>query len=88
ADRLARLGVEDGLFRAGAVAGATVVIGPGNGIVFDWEPTLSSTAELMTAPRGTDPRLLQSNRRTSSERREQYHDRMDAKADARAELEA
>ncbi len=50
ADRLARLGVEDGLFRAGAVAGATVVIGPGNGIVFDWEPTLNSTAELMTAP--------------------------------------
>ncbi|MGL1447041.1 Obg family GTPase CgtA, partial [Vibrio parahaemolyticus] len=29
ADRLARLGVEDELFRAGAVAGATVVIGPG-----------------------------------------------------------
>ncbi|MFW1123159.1 Obg family GTPase CgtA, partial [Vibrio parahaemolyticus] len=55
ADRLARLGVEDELFRAGAVAGATVVIGPGDGIVFDWEPTLSSAAELMTAPRGTDP---------------------------------
>lgn len=88
ADRLARLGVEDGLFKAGAVAGATVVIGPGDGIVFDWEPTLTSAAELMTAPRGTDPRLVQNSRRTSSERREQYHERMDAKAEARAELEA
>jgi len=88
ADRLARLGVEDELFRAGAQAGATVVIGPGDGIVFDWEPTLSSAAELMTAPRGTDPRLVQSGRRTTSERRERYHERMDAKAEARAELEA
>jgi GTP-binding protein len=88
ADRLNRLGVEDGLFRAGATPGATVVIGEGNGIVFDWEPTLGSTAELMTAPRGTDPRLVQNPRRTSSERREQYYALMDAKADARAELEA
>lgn len=87
ADRLARLGIEEGLFRAGAVAGATVVIGPGDGIVFDWEPTLTSAAELMTAPRGTDPRLVQNPRRTSSERRERYHERMDAKAEARAELE-
>jgi GTP-binding protein len=42
----------------------------------------------MTAPRGTDPRLLRDNRRTTSERRERYHDMMDAKAEARAELEA
>ena len=45
-------------------------------------------AELATAPRGTDPRLLQSNRRTTSERRERYYEMMDAKAEARAELEA
>lgn len=88
ADRLERLGVEDQLFRAGAVPGATVVIGPGDGVVFDWQPAIASAAELMTAPRGTDPRLLQSTRRTTSERRERYHERMDAKADARAELEA
>ena len=88
ADRLNRLGVEDELFRAGAVAGATVVIGEGDGIVFDWEPTLSSAAELMTAPRGTDPRLDMNPRRTTSQRRERYHERMDAKAAARAELEA
>ena len=57
ADRLAKLGVEDELFKAGAVAGSTVVIGAGDGVVFDWEPTLTSAAELMTAPRGTDARL-------------------------------
>ena len=88
ADRLEKLGVEDELFRAGATPGATVVIGEGDGIVFDWEPSLKSVAELATAPRGTDPRLIQSNRRTTSERRERYHDMMDAKAEARAELEA
>ncbi|MDN3494440.1 GTPase ObgE [Planococcus sp. APC 4015] len=88
ADRLDKLGVDDALYRAGAVPGATVVIGEGDGIIFDWEPSLSSTAELMTAPRGTDPRLLQSTRRTTTERREQYYDLMDAKAEARAELEA
>ncbi|MBW9108454.1 GTPase ObgE [Microbacterium ureisolvens] len=87
-DRLEKLGVEDELFRAGATPGATVVIGEGDGIVFDWEPSISSNAELMTAPRGTDPRLLRDNRRTTSERRERYHDMMDAKAEARAELEA
>ncbi|MDL9979608.1 GTPase ObgE [Microbacterium candidum] len=88
ADRLEKLGVEDGLFRAGATPGATVVIGGGDGIVFDWQPALSSAAELMTAPRGTDPRLDQSTRRTTSQRRERYHEMMDAKAAARAELEA
>jgi GTP-binding protein len=88
AERLDRLGVETELFRAGAVPGATVVIGEGDGIVFDWEPSLSSAAELMTAPRGTDPRLVQNPRRTTSERRDRYHERMDAKAEARAELEA
>ncbi|WP_419818953.1 GTPase ObgE [Glaciibacter flavus] len=87
ADRLAKLGVEDGLFKAGAVAGSTVVIGPGDGVVFDWEPTLTSTAELITAPRGTDSRLDGNRRRTSDERRELYFERMDAKAEARAELE-
>jgi len=87
-DRLEKLGVEDALFRAGATPGATVVIGEGDGIVFDWEPSISSNAELMTAPRGTDPRLLRDTRRTTSERREKYHEMMDAKAEARAELEA
>lgn len=87
ADRLEKLGVEDELFRLGAVQGSTVVIGEGDSIVFDWEPTMTSAAELMSAPRGTDPRLAPNSRRTTSERREQYYERMDAKAEARAEVE-
>lgn len=86
ADRLAKLGVEDELVRSGAVAGSTVVIGRDNGVVFDWEPTLTSTAELITAPRGTDVRIGSSERPTRAQRREDYFDRMDAKAEARAEL--
>ncbi|KDA06258.1 GTPase CgtA [Microbacterium sp. CH12i] len=85
ADRLERLGVETELFRLGATPGATVVIGEGEGLVFDWEPAMSSAAELMTAPRGTDPRLAPNERRTTSERREKYYERMDAKAAIRAE---
>ena len=88
ADRLEKLGVEDELYRLGATPGATVVIGGDDGVIFDWQPSLSSVAELMTAPRGTDPRLDQNPRRTTAERRERYHERMDAKAEARAELEA
>ena len=87
ADRLEKLGVEDELFRLGAVQGSTVVIGEGDSIVFDWEPTMTSAAELMAAPRGTDPRLAPNARRTTTERREQYYERMDAKAEARAEVE-
>jgi GTP-binding protein len=86
ADRLAKLGVEDELFKAGAVAGSTVVIGAGHGVVFDWEPTLTSTAELITSPRGADARLDASERPTRSKRRDDYFARMDAKAAARAEL--
>ncbi|CAN5495651.1 GTPase ObgE [soil metagenome] len=87
ADRLAKLGVEDDLFKAGAVPGSTVMIGAGGGVVFDWEPTLSSTAELITSPRGTDSRLDDNQRDTNRKRRATYLERMDAKAEARAELE-
>ncbi|MGM7665531.1 GTPase ObgE [Microbacterium sp. A93] len=85
ADRLERLGIEDELFRVGAAPGATVVIGEGDGWIFDWEPTMRSAAELMTAPRGTDPRLAPMPRRTTTERREKYYERMDARAAFRAE---
>lgn len=88
ADRLNKLGVEDALVKAGAVAGSPVVIGPGKGIVFDWEPTLTSAAEVQVGARGTDSRIDQTTRRTTKERREQYYEWMDAKAAARAELEA
>ena len=87
ADRLAKLGVEKKLFAAGAVAGAEVVIGEGDAaVVFDWEPTLMAGAELLTGPRGTDLRLEGGERPTRAQKREQYKDRMDAKAEARAEL--
>lgn len=86
ADRLAKLGVEEELFRAGAVAGSAVVIGAGHGVLFDWEPTLTSTAELVTAPRGMDARLDPRRRRTNQTRREEYEARMNAKTEARAEL--
>ncbi|MGN6274291.1 MAG: GTPase ObgE [Protaetiibacter sp.] len=85
ADRLAKLGVEERLFQKGAVPGSTVEIGE---MVFDWEPTLTSTAELITSPRGTDARLDENRRATRNQRREAYHERMDAKAAARAELDA
>tara|TARA_B100000519_G_C14251812_1_gene442844 strand:+ start:1662 stop:3203 length:1542 start_codon:yes stop_codon:yes gene_type:complete len=88
ADRLAKLGVEDALFAHGATPGSAVVIGANSSRVFDWEPTLTSAAELMTSPRGTDARLDENRRLTRNERREAYFERMDAKAAARAELEA
>ena len=87
ADRLAKLGVEDELFKSGAVPGSTVMIGEGGGIVFDWEPTVSSAAELIASPRGTDMRLEEGRRLTSKTRRANYLERMDAKTAARAELE-
>ncbi|WP_113703425.1 GTPase ObgE [Nonomuraea lactucae] len=57
ADRLERLGVEEELVKAGATAGAEVVIGPmEGGHVFDWQPTLSAES-VRRGPRGTDSRL-------------------------------
>jgi GTP-binding protein len=86
ADRLAKLGVEERLFKAGAVAGDEVRIGdPRNAVVFDWEPTLTTGAELLGA-RGTDLRLEDTHRPTRAEKRREFTDRMDAKAEARREL--
>jgi len=86
ADRLAKLGVEEKLFKAGAVAGDEVRIGdPSNAVVFDWEPTLMTGPELLGA-RGTDLRLDESARPTRGDKRREHHDRMDAKAEARREL--
>lgn len=91
ADRLAKIGIEEALFKEGAVPGSAVVIGMDNSRVFDWEPTLTSAAELTatpTSPRGTDSRFDDNRRRTSGQRREEYFERMDAKAAARAADEA
>ena len=75
ADRLGRAGVEEALFKAGAVAGATVLIGPkDNAVVFDWEPTLVAGAELLGA-RGTDLRLDDATRPTRDDKRADYAER-------------
>ncbi|GAB2545041.1 GTPase ObgE [Brachybacterium huguangmaarense] len=69
ADRLNRLGVEDQLYKAGAVAGDTVVIGPDeDAVVFDWEPTLMGGAEHL-GRRGTDERLEDHSRPTREAKR-------------------
>lgn len=86
ADRLATIGVEDQLAQAGANAGDTVVIGPlEGGVIFDWEPSLTTGPELLGS-RGTDNRVDALKRRTNRERREEYRAAMDAKAAARDEL--
>ncbi|RIQ13629.1 GTPase ObgE [Jiangella rhizosphaerae] len=56
ADRLARLGVEEALIKAGAQPGDEVVIGGEDAVVFDWEPSVSAGGEHL-GPRGTDSRL-------------------------------
>ncbi|GIG39707.1 GTPase ObgE [Cellulomonas phragmiteti] len=87
ADRLARAGVEEALYKAGAVAGDEVRIGPDeNSVVFDWEPTLLTGSELLGGPRGSDARLEDRARPTRGQKRREYTERMDAKAAARAEL--
>ncbi|QOR46940.1 GTPase ObgE [Trueperella pecoris] len=86
ADRLNMLGVEKQLLKMGAREGDTVVIGPEDGgVIFDWEPSISTGAELLS-PRGTDARLDQSGRATRRERKASFHERMDAKEEARREL--
>jgi GTPase len=57
ADRLARLGIEQALERAGAQAGAEVLIGEeDNSVVFDWDPDVSAAGAAL-GPRGSDVRL-------------------------------
>ena len=59
ADRLARLGVEEALAKAGANSSDTVLIGdPDDAVVFDWDPDLTAGGGTHVAgPRGTDRRL-------------------------------
>ena len=58
ADRLARLGVEEALAKAGAEAGDTVLIGDlDDAVVFDWDPELPAGGGHAPGPRGSDWRL-------------------------------
>ncbi|MFI7305542.1 GTPase ObgE [Micromonospora aurantiaca] len=66
ADRLARLGVEEKLAKAGAQAGDLVRIGDRE---FDWQPTLYAGVDFVPGNRGTDVRLEEkSNRPSASDR--------------------
>jgi GTP-binding protein len=63
ADRLARLGVEDALAKAGAVPGSLVRIGT---FEFDWQPEVYAGAEFTPGLRGADYRLEESSSRSSA----------------------
>ena len=66
ADRLARLGVEEELFRQGAKPGCAVTIGD---VTFDWEPQTPAGVDVIPTGRGTDARLEQSDRVGAAERK-------------------
>ncbi|MGP4111674.1 GTPase ObgE [Streptomyces sp. 4N509B] len=77
ADRLARLGVEEALVKAGAREGDGVAIGPeDNAVIFDWEPSVSVGAEML-GRRGEDHRLNET-RPAVQRRREREAKRHDA----------
>ncbi|MEU8181418.1 GTPase ObgE [Micromonospora sp. NPDC049044] len=63
ADRLARLGVEDKLAKAGAEPGDLVRIGERE---FDWRPTLYAGVDFVPGNRGTDVRLEEKSNRLSA----------------------
>ncbi|MFC4603205.1 GTPase ObgE [Rhodococcus kronopolitis] len=65
-DRLARLGVEAALVKAGAQPGCSVTIGD---VSFDWEPQTPAGIDMMRTGRGTDMRLDQDERIGAAERK-------------------
>ncbi|MFE9681646.1 GTPase ObgE [Streptomyces sp. NPDC002701] len=77
ADRLARLGVEESLMKAGARSGDGVAIGPEeNAVVFDWEPTVMAGAEML-GRRGEDHRF-EAPRPAAQRRRDRQAERDEA----------
>ncbi len=60
ADRLARLGVEDALKKAGAVSGSPVRIGVRE---FDWQPNSYTADDYVPGNRGTDYRIEEPSKR-------------------------
>ena len=63
ADRLARLGVEEQLAKAGAEPGSLVRIGERE---FDWQPSLYAGVDYVPGSRGTDVRLAEPSSRLSA----------------------
>ncbi|WP_328343776.1 GTPase ObgE [Micromonospora sp. NBC_00421] len=66
ADRLARLGVEEKLAKAGANPGDLVRIGERE---FDWQPTLYAGVDFVPGNRGTDVRLEEKSSRPAAAER-------------------
>jgi GTP-binding protein len=66
ADRLARLGVEDALAKAGARPGCSVRIGEHE---FDWQPTVYAGVEFTPGQRGADYRMREESRRPTAAQR-------------------
>jgi len=66
ADRLAKAGVEQELWKAGAVEGSEVTIGA---ITFEWDPQTAAGVDMTPTGRGTDQRLEKNQRVTSDERK-------------------
>lgn len=65
-DRLARLGVEDALYKAGATPGCDVTIGH---VTFEWEPLTIAGVDTQLTGRGTDIRLEQTERKSAAQRK-------------------
>jgi GTPase len=80
-DRLARLGVEDELFKLGATPGCAVTIGD---VTFDWEPQTPAGIDVTMSGRGTDIRLEQTERVGADERKAARKARRASVADARS----
>ena len=70
ADRLARLGVEEALIKAGAEEGCSVTIGD---VSFNWEPQTPAGVDLMRTGRGTDLRFESTDRIGATERKYQKY---------------
>lgn len=87
ADRLAKIGIEDELYAVGAAPGDDVVIGGEDGVVFEWEPTVTTGAEHLAAPRGSDIRFEETSRPTREQKRADQQARREARARTRAEMD-
>jgi len=78
ADRLARLGVEGALAKAGAEPGCLVRIGSRE---FDWQPTVYAGTDFTPGSRGADYRLAASDRMPAAERKAMRRARRQRPAD-------
>ena len=83
-DRLARLGVEEALAKAGAKPGCPVTIGD---VTFDWEPSTPAGVAVLMSGRGTDRRLDRDTRISAAERKAARIERRRPRTDAELFME-